>query len=155
DACAEMIKDRFGYDPRRYLYPHQVNPAAPVEQLESPSTALPLLFMVEYALARLWMSWGVRPQSMIGHSLGECVAACLAGVFTLEDALSLVALRGQLVERLPRGGMLSVSLPEEEVKRLIDGRLTIAANNGPALCVVSGAINAIEDAAKLMKERGV
>ena len=85
------------------------------QALNRPSLALPALFAVEYALAQLWMAWGVRPQAMIGHSLGEYVAACLAGVVSIEDALALVALRGHLLEKLPTGAMLSVALSEERV----------------------------------------
>ena len=72
--------------------------------------------MIEYALARLWMSWGVKPTAMIGHSVGEYVAGCLAGVFTLETALELVAQRARLVQIQPGGAMLAVRLPETEVQ---------------------------------------
>ena len=88
--------------------------------------------MVEYALAQLWMAWGVRPQAMIGHSIGEYVAACLAGVFTLEDALALVAARGRLMQELPRGAMLAVPLPETRVERCLSAQeLSLAAVNAP------------------------
>ena len=106
--------------------------------------ALPALFAVEYALAQLWMGWGVRPQAMIGHSLGEYVAACLAGVVSLEDALALVAFRGHLLEQLPSGAMLSVALSEDELTPLLDEALSLAAINGSSLCVASGPTDAIE-----------
>ena len=90
------------------------------------------------ALARLWISWGVRPAAMFGHSIGEYVAACLAGVFTLEDALMLVALRGRLIQSMPPGSMLAVRMAEADVVPLLGPELALAAMNGPSQCVVSG-----------------
>ncbi len=92
------------------LYPNELETAA--EQLKQTRIAQPALFVIEYALAQLWMSWGISPDAMIGHSIGEYVAACLAGVISLEDALTLVAIRGRLMQQMPTGGMLSVPLPE-------------------------------------------
>ena len=106
--------------------------------------AQPALFAVEYSLARLWMDWGVEPEAMLGHSVGEFVAACLAGVFSLEDALALVAERGRLVQATPPGAMLSVPLGEEALAEWLDADLSLAAVNGPDLCTVSGTFEAIE-----------
>ncbi|HET9228813.1 MAG TPA: type I polyketide synthase, partial [Thermoanaerobaculia bacterium] len=107
--------------------------------------AQPALFAVEWALAQLWMDWGVQPEALLGHSVGEYVAAALAGVFSLEDALSLVAERGRLVQATQPGAMLSVPLSEEELAPwLADGELSLAAVNGPDLCAVSGSFEAIE-----------
>src|SRR5206468_2074351 len=94
------------------------------ERLRQTSLALPALFVTEYALAKLWMSWEVRPHAMIGHSVGEYVAACLAGVLSLEDALSLVVLRGKLLEQVSGGGMLSVLLSENEARLLLGEKLS-------------------------------
>ena len=115
----------------------------------------PALFVIEYALAKLWMSWGIQPAAMIGHSVGEYVAACLAGVFTLEDALSLVAERAALVQAQPSGAMLSVRLPEKDVLPLLNSHLAIAAINSPNLCVVSGPHDAIDGLEKQLESRGV
>jgi len=112
--------------------------------LDQTQYAQPALFVVEYALAQLWLSWGLKPQAMIGHSLGEYVAACLAGVFTLEQALKLVAARGKLMQQLPGGSMLAVALPERELHELLADELALAAVNGPAQCVVSGPHQAVE-----------
>ena len=84
------------------------------------------------------MAWGIQPEAMIGHSIGEYVAACLAEVFSLEDALQLVAERGRLMHALPAGAMLSVPLSEEQTRLLLDGTLSLATVNGPDLCVISG-----------------
>ncbi|MGL4486067.1 MAG: beta-ketoacyl synthase N-terminal-like domain-containing protein [Yersinia sp. (in: enterobacteria)] len=105
----------------------------------------PALFVVEYSLAQLWISWGIEPDAMIGHSVGEYVAACIAGVFSLEDALRAVALRGKLVQTLPAGAMLAVLMEEDSLrKRLQDSKLEIAAVNYPGLCVVAGTLDDIE-----------
>ena len=94
------------------------------------------------------MSWGIVPDACLGHSIGEYVAACLAGVFSLEDSLALVSSRGRLMQSLPRGSMLAVSLPAEEVKALLHGSLSLAAENTARLCAVSGpgaAVDALEN----------
>jgi acyl transferase domain-containing protein len=153
DICAELLKPHIGCDLRDVLYPVAEKAEVANRRLSQTALTQPTLFVVEYALARLWEEWGVRPQAMIGHSIGEYVAACLAGVFTLEEALALVAMRGQLVQTLPSGAMLSVALPEKEILPLLNGRLSLAAINGPSLCVISGAeetVNALE--ANLIKE---
>jgi acyl transferase domain-containing protein len=112
--------------------------------LESPSVGLPALFATEYAIARLMMSWGLVPAAIIGHSMGEYAAACLSGVLTTRDAVALVALRGRLFETLAEGGMLSVPLAESELRPLLGPELSIAAINGPKLCVASGPVAALE-----------
>ena len=113
-------------------------------ELERPSRALPALFAVEYASARLWQSWGIEPVALIGHSMGEYTAACLADVMSLEDALALVLCRGRLFEQLDAGAMLSVPLDAEEVLPFVGDDLSIAAINRPGACVVSGSIEAID-----------
>lgn len=148
DACLELLDAQLSFDLREILFPTDERFEEAKRQLRKTSIALPALFITEYALAKLWMSWGINPEALIGHSLGEYVAACLAGVFSLEDALSLVVLRGRLFEKLPAGSMLSVSLPESEVSAMLDERLSIAAINSPSLCVVSGATDAIEELAE-------
>jgi malonyl CoA-acyl carrier protein transacylase/NAD(P)-dependent dehydrogenase (short-subunit alcohol dehydrogenase family)/acyl carrier protein len=112
----------------------------------------PLVFIFEYCLARLLMRWKIQPYALIGYSLGEYVAACLAGVFSLEEALPLVAYRGKLMQEIPRGSMLSVPLPEKELEPLLNNHLSIAVANGPS-CVVSGAEAAINRLEKQLKKR--
>lgn len=155
DACSELVRSELGYDLREILYPHAAGIDEGAELMKQTSVGLPALFAVEYALAKLWMSWGQHPTAMIGHSLGEYVAACLAGVLSLEDAISLVMLRAKLFEQLPKGAMLSVSLGESEVRALVNGQLSIAAVNGPAQCVVSGPIKAISEMARLLAEKQI
>ena len=106
-------------------------------------TLHPALFVVEYALARLLMSWGLKPTAMLGYSLGEYVAACLSGVFSLGDALRLMAVRGRWIDELPEGAMVAVPVSEDEIRPLLDDQLALAANNGPGGVVVSGTVEAI------------
>ncbi len=123
--------------------------------LEGPSLALPALFATEYALARLLVSWGLEPAALVGHSMGEYAAACLAGVFTVDDAVALVALRGRLFETTPSGAMTAVPLPADEIEALELGGLSVAAENRPDACVVSGHVSAIETLEERMEARGV
>lgn len=146
DDCAERLQRLIHVDMRTYLYP-QAESAESVEQMRSAFIGLPALFVVEYALAKLWMAWGITPTALLGHSLGEYTAACLAGVFSLDDALQLVALRGRLFQTLPRGAMLGVPLSEAALQPFLHDQLAIAAINTPTKCVVSGpeeAITALE-----------
>ena len=114
-------------------------------QINQTWLAQPAIFVVEYALARLWMSWGVKPAVLIGHSIGEYVAAVLAEAFTLEDALALLSVRARLMQALPAGSMLAVRLGAEEVERLLPDGASIAAINSPVLCVVSGPTELLQD----------
>ena len=154
ERCAEILKPLMGEDLRELLYPAE-NSAQAKQRLMATIAAQPAIFSVEYALARLWMSWGIEPQAMIGHSIGEFVAAVLAGVFSLEDALTLVAARGRLMQALPGGAMLAVRLPESELRPLLPASLAIAAINGPALCVVSGPYGAVDEFEAMLAARTV
>jgi acyl transferase domain-containing protein/NADPH:quinone reductase-like Zn-dependent oxidoreductase/acyl carrier protein len=143
DICAAILKPLLKLDLRQLWYPHEAQADKAAQQLEQTAVAQPALFVIEYALAQLWMAWGVHPQAMIGHSIGEYVAACLAGVFSLEEALALVAARGQLMQQLPHGAMLAVPLSYEEVQSRLSQELDVAAINAIGRCVVSGPIDAI------------
>jgi acyl transferase domain-containing protein len=123
--------------------------------LSQTAVSQPALFALEYSLARLWEASGVKPVAVAGHSIGEYVAACEAGVFSLEDALALVQERGRLMQSMPPGAMLAVLRPEGEVRELLPPGLDLAAINGPALCVVSGSTGEVEAFAQALKERGV
>jgi phthiocerol/phenolphthiocerol synthesis type-I polyketide synthase E len=145
DRLCESLEPHLGLDLREILYPPEESLSRVAEKIDLTAITQPALFMTEYAMARMWMSWGVSPSAMIGHSIGEYVAACLAGVMTLEDALKLVAARGRIIQRLPRGAMLSVGLGEEESLRLLEDGLSLASINSPRQCVISGPIEAIEE----------
>jgi acyl transferase domain-containing protein len=114
------------------------------ERFLRPSLQLPAILIVEVALARLWISWGVKPAALIGHSMGENAAACIAGVLSFERAVNLVRLRGELFEEIPPGGMLSVALTPDDLKARLPADLDVASINAPELCVVSGSNEALE-----------
>lgn len=139
----------------RSLWISPVDPESAARELERPSLQLPAIFILEHALAQFWMSLGVRPDALIGHSLGENTAACLAGVLSFEDALGMIALRGELFERLPAGGMISVGLGSEDVARFLGPDLDLAAVNAPSVSVVSGPNGALDDLARRLAESGV
>jgi acyl transferase domain-containing protein/acyl carrier protein len=143
DLCSQLLTPHLGFDLREVLYPRAGQEKEATARLQQTRLAQPALFVIEHALAQLWMEWGVRPNAMIGHSLGEYVAACLAGVFSLEDALALVAARGRLMQEMPVGAMIAVPLPEQEVRSFLNGKLSLAAVNAANLCVVSGPSDAV------------
>ncbi|MEN3335732.1 MAG: hypothetical protein V7641_5097 [Blastocatellia bacterium] len=155
DQCARLLKPALGADLRRLIFPGQRRRKDAAAALKDTKLAQPALFTIGYALARLWMSWGIQPTAVIGHSVGEYVAAALAGVLTLEDALALIARRGQLISALPRGSMLAVMAPVESTARFVDGELSLAAINAPGLCVLSGPNPAIEQVEKALAMESV
>jgi len=156
DRCAELLRPLLGLDLRSVLYPSENNLEESRRRLTQTDLALPALFVTEYALTKLWMSWGIRPRALIGHSLGEYVAACVAGVFTLQDALALTVQRGRLLGGIAATGkMLGVVLPESRLARWLKDGLSCAAVNGPNHCVLSGPERLIEDAARRLSECGI
>jgi len=175
ERAAEILEPHLGLDLREVLYPsdeapperggtldlkrlmgRERAPETPAEQrLARTSVAQPALFAVEVALARLWREWGIEPEALIGYSLGEYTAAHLAGVFSFEDALELVAGRAKLIEELPEGAMLAVSLPEDELKELLGEELGLAAINAPQVSVASGPLDAVAALEAELDGRGV
>lgn len=154
DRCAALFAPHLGLDLRPLLFapPGEAEAAARLEQTE---LTQPALFLIEYSLARLWSSWGVRPAALAGHSIGEYAAACLAGVFSLADAVRLVAARGRLVRAMPPGSMLTVFLPESDLAKWLSGDLSLAAVNSTALSVVSGPAGAVSDLEQKLKAAGI
>ncbi|WP_035140338.1 type I polyketide synthase, partial [Fischerella sp. PCC 9605] len=161
DSCAGILQPHLGLDIRCLLYPSEEDTETASNQLQQTALTQSALFVTEYALAQLFMSWGVRPEAMIGHSIGEYVAATIAGVFSLEDALKIVATRGRLMQQLPSGSMLAIRLPEKDVQLLLDAQtlyqksLQIAVINSPSDCVVSGTNEAIATLQKQLSSQEV
>ncbi|HSK80544.1 MAG TPA: SDR family NAD(P)-dependent oxidoreductase, partial [Thermoanaerobaculia bacterium] len=150
DRACDILSPWLGLDLRNLLFAE-----GEAGRLSETEITQPALFVIEHALARLWMSWGIRPAALLGHSIGEYVAACLSGVFSLEDALALVAERGRLMGAMAPGAMLSVPLPEAEVLPLLPPGLSVAAVNTPARTVVAGPEPAVEELARALDAQGV
>ncbi|HEU4452905.1 MAG TPA: beta-ketoacyl synthase N-terminal-like domain-containing protein [Longimicrobium sp.] len=164
DRCAEILRAHIGNDIREVIFPGEAPSDAPAaggfdlkrmlgkdaevdpsaERLNRTELAQPAVFVVDYALAKLWMSFGVVPDAVIGHSLGEYAAACIAGIVSLEDALALVADRARIIQELPGGAMLAVSMDPDAVRPYLTPEVAIATVNAPGLTVVSGPVEAVE-----------
>ncbi len=184
DRCSDLLRPYLGQDLRQILYPQDTPHVVSLEtgpdlkqmlnrgqtngahgnghhangtgqKIKQTAVAQPLVFALEYALAQLWLSWGVQPGALVGYSLGEYVAACLAGVFSLEDGLRLVAQRAQLIETLPGGAMLAVALPETEIRPYLEDSLSLSAINGPLMCVVAGPTDEVSELAQRLTTAGV
>jgi acyl transferase domain-containing protein len=173
DQCAEILQTHMGMSLLDILYldrncdrvdevvqsmpPGQASKQA--SKIDQTAYAQPALFAVEYALARLWQSWGIQPTMVMGHSLGEYVAACIAGVFSLEDGLKLVAHRAKLMQALPEiGKMASVFADEATVRAAIapyPAQVSIAAFNGPQNIVLSGETTAVNQVIDQLAGQGV
>ena len=123
DRCAEIVNPLIDGDLCDLMF------AGDEGCLDQTRIAQPAIFAIEYSLAQLWLSWGVRPKAMLGHSVGEFVAACLAGIFSLEDGLRVVALRANLMQAQPPGGMLSVRANVDRVRGWLDANCAVASIN--------------------------
>ncbi|MFI5958876.1 SDR family NAD(P)-dependent oxidoreductase [Cryptosporangium sp. NPDC051539] len=152
DECSEFLRGPLGLDLRDLLL---ADPDGADDRLTATALAQPALFTVEYALARWWAEHGVEPAAMLGHSIGEYVAATLAGVFSLSDALTLVTRRGALMQAAPPGAMLSLRLDEAVLRAELPAGLAVAAVNGPESCVVAGRVDDVSGYAATLAERGV
>jgi acyl transferase domain-containing protein/acyl carrier protein len=183
DRCAELLLPELGLDLRQVLFAGgMADPAAgertgagsgppagldlramlrrggeeaPTGPLHQTRVAQPAVFALGWSLARLWISWGVRPQALLGYSLGEYTAACLAGVMSLADALAVVARRARMIDELPAGAMLAVPLPEAEAARRLTPELSLAAINAPAVCVVAGPVAAVAELEQDLAQEGL
>ncbi|WP_315828587.1 MULTISPECIES: type I polyketide synthase [unclassified Bradyrhizobium] len=139
EHCAELVLSNAGWNLLDVIFPS----SADDRRLDETEYAQPALFSVSYALAKLWQSWGVRPSALIGHSVGEIVAACISGVFSLEGALKVVTVRGQLMQATPPGAMVAIRAASELVSEILGDDVTVAAINSASQCVVSGSQEAI------------
>lgn len=152
DRCAELLREPLGADLRELMFARGEAAAA---RLCNTAVAQPAIFSFSYALARLWQSRGLQPRALLGHSIGEFVAATLAGVFSLEQVLPLIALRGALMAAQAPGSMLAVREEEGVLRGLLPPALDFAAVNAPRLCVVSGPTPAIEAFKAVLEKRGI
>ncbi|WP_395540650.1 type I polyketide synthase [Neotabrizicola sp. sgz301269] len=155
DRGLAVLEPQIDHDIRALWLPAKGKEAAADQALKRPSVQLPLIMITEYALAKLYQSWGVSPSALVGHSMGENTAVCLAGVMGFEDCIGLVLLRGRLFDTIAPGGMLSVPMDEAELRPLLTGDLDMASVNAPGLCVVSGPDAALLALADDLTARGV
>ncbi len=152
EVCAEHAREWLGCDLREVMFGEGAKDA---EALERTGLAQPAIFVTELALAELWASWGVRPAAMLGHSLGEYVAATVAGVWSRQEGLKLVCRRGQLMQAMEPGAMVSVALGEAEAAAYAGGGVSLAAVNAPRACVLSGSVMAVEALERRLTAAGV
>ena len=156
DQCARAFQTAQGYDLREVLYPEAGQEAEAEARLRETEVTQPALFVLEYALTRLWQQWGLRIEALMGHSIGEYVAACVTGLLKVEDAMRLVGRRGRLMQEMKRGAMLAVRLNESELQPwLRHEQLWVAAVNGPQQCVLSGRESAIGEAEQQLTAAGI
>lgn len=155
DRGLAVLEPKLDYDIRALWLPERGQEVAANEALKRPSVQLPLIMITEYALAQLFISWGVQPKALVGHSMGENTAAALAGVMRFEDCIGLVHLRGQLFDTVPPGGMLSVPLSAEALQPYLGADHDMASVNAPGLCVVSGPDAALKTLAEALAKDGV
>ncbi|NJM18322.1 MAG: acyltransferase domain-containing protein [Richelia sp. RM1_1_1] len=183
--CCEFLKPLLGEDLRDVIYPHRASQkyqqssqensegldlrkmlgrtqtqadaltVAATSLLNQTHLAQPAIFVIEYALSQLLISWGIHPQAMIGYSIGEYVAATLAGVLSLEEGLKLIAARAQIIQKLPAGAMLAVPLSQTEILPLLNDKLSLSTVNGPSMGVIAGEINAIEVLEQQLIKKGL
>jgi len=158
DVCLELLGGMVDWDLRALLFPAAGDETRAAEELQSGSRTLTSLFITEYSLARLLMSWGIEPAALLGHSMGEYVAACLAGVFSVEDGLRMVLKRGQLFEQVEAGAMISVPMSADALRAAMNERgddLDIAVVNTPEMAVASGPVAAIDALYEYLQGRDI
>ncbi|HUN99606.1 MAG TPA: type I polyketide synthase, partial [Bradyrhizobium sp.] len=155
DFCADYLRPLIDLDLRTFIVPPDAATSDAADLLNQTRFTQPALFVIEYAIAKLWSSWGVEPAAMVGHSVGELAAACIAGVFSLEDGLQIIAERGRLIQSMPGGSMTAVTMPEHEVAPLLNGKLSLASINAAEQCVVSGPDGAIANLEKSLADKGL
>jgi amino acid adenylation domain-containing protein len=155
DECSEILQPLLGLDLRDVLFPVDVAAPEAAERIQQTQFAQTGIFVTEFAMARLWQSWGIEPRACAGHSIGEYVAAVLAGVVNREDALRLVSIRGRMMQEMPRGAMVGVRLSESELQPYVAADISIAALNAPKLSVLAGSLDAVESLEKRLTADGV
>ncbi len=161
DRCNQLVRPYLAQPLLDILYPAdgQTNQIDQIDQIDQTRYTQPALFSVEYALYQLWASWGIRPDLVLGHSVGEYVAACVAGVYSLADALKLIAIRGRLIQALPTGGgMLAVRASKDQIAPYLAAytdTVSLAADNGPRSVVISGAQTDLDTITAQLKTAGI
>lgn len=155
DKCFSILKSGLNIDLKSIIFPQESLKTSAAKELERISITLPALFSIEYALAKFWMELGIKPWALIGYSQGEYIAACLSGVFSLEDALALVSARGRLLDSLPQGAMLSVAMSEKEIADILPSNLSLAIISSNNFSIVAGEIDKIENFSNVLTSKEI
>ncbi len=155
DYCAARLQPLLNFDLREFFTQEKSTDPTLLRLIHETWITQPLLFVTEYAMAKLWMHWNIKPFAMLGHSLGEYVAACLSGVFDLDTALTLIAHRGRLVWSLPRGSMLAVAQPASELDLSTFSEISIASINEDGGVVVAGPTQSIKQLANKLNTQHI
>ncbi len=155
DRCAKLLKKHINMDIRKLLFPQPKKESEAEELLRNTQYAQPAIFVVSYALAKLWMKMGASPSVMLGHSIGEFAAACIADVFSLEEALQAVAARGRLMQSMPRGAMLSIISLVQQIEPILPSTISVAAINSPSSVVVAGPLEDVAALGADLQAKGV
>ncbi len=155
DLCADILEPIMDVDLRELMYPEPGREEEATNQLQNTVFTQPTIFSIEYSMAMVWMDLGIKPVAVLGHSMGEFTAACIAGVFDLETGLKLIALRGSIMQELESGSMLTVMLPPSEVEPYLNERLSISVINTPSSCVISGDDEAIQAVKKVLDAKDI
>jgi amino acid adenylation domain-containing protein len=153
DDCAVLLRPMIAHDLRSTLYPAEADRGNAATEIHRTALTQPCIFALEYALAKLWISWGIVPSLLIGHSIGEYVAAVIAGSFTLENALQLLATRARLMQELPTGAMLAIRAAAETLT--LPAGIDLAAINSSQLCTLSGEHSAIRFFQESLEGKGI
>jgi phthiocerol/phenolphthiocerol synthesis type-I polyketide synthase E len=154
DTAADRKDDKVGLDFRAMVSRRRPGIVAQTE-IKKTVVAQPAVFVVEHALVQLLEQWGIYPKALIGYSLGEYVAACVAGVIRWDDALRVIVRRAKLIQRLPAGAMIGIGLPEKEIQKYLRDGISLAAVNGAVACIVAGGIDACEELANRLSHEDV
>ncbi len=155
DECAEILQPMLDCDICDVLYPADAASPEAAERIQQTQFAQTGIFVTEFAIAKLWQEWGIEPHAMAGHSIGEYVAAVLAGVMSREDALRMVSIRGRMMQEMPRGGMVGIRLGESELQPYLSEEISLAALNAPKLSVLAGPLEAIDRLEQRLTQDGV
>jgi acyl transferase domain-containing protein/glutamate-1-semialdehyde aminotransferase len=155
NECVSVFNKTLKTDLQRLIYPDKADAEGDESYLDQTGLAQPAIFTIEFALTQLWMSWGIKPSVMIGHSIGEYVAAVIAEVFKLEDAIMLLSARAKMMQALPKGAMIAVRSEVNDIQDILPDELSVAAVNAPKLCVVSGSYEKINEFKDVLEKRQI
>jgi acyl transferase domain-containing protein len=152
NECVALLKGTEQEDILQVIFSDSADAS---EKLKNTLYTQPAVFIISYAMAKLWISWGIKPAVLTGHSIGEFVAGHFAGIFSLPDAVKLIAIRAKMVSELPAGSMISVRLSESELKEILPATLSIAVVNASMAAVAAGPVDEVNKFVDFLTEKGI